>query len=267
MDATKQNQDQQIKPAGLPDHLPIDPTTRQPLPPRAQPGYYPGFNTLAQQNFWDETTRRVVQERVYNVPPIRFFNTQELHLMWAVTNRILPQDDRDQAHQIPIVNYIDARLYSNKIDGYRYEDMPPDQEAHRLGLVAIEAIAQHLHQQPFVELGPRQQDEVLKTIHDGKPPSAPEIWQRMSVLRYWQLLVQDAIEGYYSHPFAWDEIGFGGPAYPRGYMRQQNGEPEPWEVAEERYAWDAPPNSLSGEYSPIGGQGNQQTHQGQEGTH
>jgi hypothetical protein len=24
---------------------------------------------------------------------------------------------------------------------------------------------------------------------------------------------------FYSHPWAWNEIGFGGPAYPRGYMR------------------------------------------------
>ncbi len=24
---------------------------------------------------------------------------------------------------------------------------------------------------------------------------------------------------FYSHPWAWNEIGYGGPAYPRGYMR------------------------------------------------
>ena len=28
--------------------------------PRAQPGYYPGFTTLAQQAFWDEATRAMV---------------------------------------------------------------------------------------------------------------------------------------------------------------------------------------------------------------
>ena len=31
--------------------LPLDPRTGQPIEPRAQPGYYPGFSTLAQQNF------------------------------------------------------------------------------------------------------------------------------------------------------------------------------------------------------------------------
>lgn len=27
------------------------------------------------------------------------------------------------------------------------------------------------------------------------------------------------LSAFYSHPWAWNEIGFGGPAYPRGYMR------------------------------------------------
>ena len=27
------------------------------------------------------------------------------------------------------------------------------------------------------------------------------------------------LAAFYSHPWAWNEIGFGGPAYPRGFMR------------------------------------------------
>jgi hypothetical protein len=38
---------------------------------------------------------------------------------------------------------------------------------------------------------------------------------------------------YYAHPYAWDEIGFGGPAYPRGYFALNNGAPEPWEAKEQ----------------------------------
>ena len=54
------------------------------------------------------------------------------------------------------------------------------------------------------------------------------------------LLVQDCVEAYYSHPWAWDEIGFGGPSYPRGYMRLERGEAETWESEEKRYDWQAP---------------------------
>jgi hypothetical protein len=246
---------------------PVDANTGQPLTPRAQPGYYPGFNTLDQQKFWDEATRRVVLNRVYNVPPIRFFTSEEAELMQAICARLLPQEDRDTEHTIPIVNLIDDRLYHNRIEGYRFEDMPPDGEAHRLGLQAIEAIAHHMFRQAFVELAPLHQEQVLQTIHDGNPPVGKEIWQRMSVVRYWTLLLQDAIEAYYAHPYAWDEIGFGGPAYPRGYMRQQNGLAEPWEVDEQHYAWNAPPGASSAEYKPLGGAANKQTPVDQEGTH
>lgn len=228
-----------------PDLLPVDPATNRPLPPREQPGYYPGFSTLGQQNFWDEATRKVVLTRVHEVPPIRFFTPEEATLMQAVLARVLPQDDRDPDHRIPILPFIDERLYYGRIDGYRYESMPPDGSAHRLGLQAIDAIARHLHATPFITLGPTEQDEVLLTIHDGKPPAGEGIWRRMSVKYYWAMLIQDAVEVYYAHPFAWDEIGFGGPAYPRGYMRLERGEPEPWEVREVRYAWAPPPTALS----------------------
>ncbi len=249
-----------------PDRLPIDPTTGRPLLPRAQPGYYPGFSTLSQQDAWDEATRVVVLTRVERVPPIRFFTPEEETLMRAVLDRVLPQDDRDEAHTIPLVNYIDERLYHGRIDGYRYEDMPPDGEAHRLGLRAIDAIARHLHDAPFVALGPREQDEVLRTLHDGAPPAGGDVWRRMSVARYWLLLVQDAAGAYYAHPYAWDEIGFGGPAYPRGYMRLEGGQPEPWEAPERRYAWAPPPTALSGEDRPLGAPPSRALG-GQEGTH
>ncbi len=95
----------------------------------------------------------------------------------------------------------------------------------------------------FLALSWREQDELLKSIHDAKPMAgAEEIWERMPVQRYWALLVQDCLEVYYAHPWAWDEIGFGGPAYPRAYMRLERGEPEPWEVEERRYEWEAPPD-------------------------
>jgi len=248
--------------------LPRDAVTNQPIEPQAQPGYYPGYHTLSQKAFWDEATRKVVLTRVEHVPPIRFFTPDEARLMQAVCDRLIPQDDRDEAHKIPILNYIDERLHSGRIDGYRFEDMPPDHEAHRLGLKAIEAIAQHMYHKPFVQLGQHEQDSVLQSIHDVNPPAGDDIWKKMSVQRYWMLLMQDAVEAYYAHPYAWDEIGFGGPAYPRGYMRLEGGKPEPWEVEEQRYEWKAPEESLSDTYRPVGGAGgHKQQPSGQEGTH
>jgi hypothetical protein len=262
-------------PAALPEQaarLPIDPATGRPLPPTAQPGYYPGFQVLGQRAYWDEATRNVVLDRVRNVPPIRFFTAEELPLIRAICDRVLPQDDRDAAHRIPIVNAIDERLHAGRIDGYRFEDMPPDGEAYRLGLRGVEAIARHLFDRPFVVLGPEEQDQVLLRLHGAHhgdaPPAGHEFWRRVPPDRWWVMLVGDCAGAYYAHPYAWDEIGFGGPAYPRGYMRLEGGKPEPWEVEERRYEWAPPPQSRSGEYKPLGGAhpGRSQP-TGQEGTH
>ena len=249
------------------DLRPVDPQTRKQIGPLAQPGYYPGFSTLSQRKFWDAKTRQVVLDRVNNVPEIRFFNPEEARLLKAVCDRVLPQDDRNDAHRIPIVPWIDQRLHEDSHDGYRYEGMPPDREAFQLGLKAIEEIAQALHGCGFLEVGALQQDEILRSLHDAKPAAAHEIWKRMPVHRFWMLLVSDCIDAYYSHPWAWDEIGFGGPAYPRAYMRLERGEPEPWESEEKRYEWDPPEASSSHKYEPIAGQLEHLGSPGQGGTH
>ena len=246
--------------------LPVDPNTKRPRTPVQQPGYYPGFSTLSQKNYWDEATRRLIEDRVYNIPQIRFFNAQQSELMQAIADRIVPQDDRLPEYRIPIVPYIDERLQKNEIDGYRFEDMPPDREAYRLGLYAIDETAYAICHKPFLDLGPLERDHVLKSIHDGDKVAAHDIWSRMSIGRFWQLLVQDCVTQFYAHPWAWDEIGFGGPAYPRAYMRLEGGQPEPWEVDEKRYEWEAPLTSISDAFEESGA-GSDTTHVGQGGTH
>lgn len=245
----------------------IDPHTGEPLAPRAQPGYYPGFSTLSQRGFWDPATRDCVVSRVEQVPSIRFFSPEELALITAVFDRIMPQDDRDADHTIPIVHYVDERLYSGRSDGYRFEDMPPDREAYHLGLRGIDSIARQMHGKSFVELGPLERDGVLWTIHEDKPQGGDDIWRQMPPDRFWIMLVSDAVGAYYAHPYAWDEIGFGGPAYPRGYFRLEYGLPEPWEVNEQRYEWTAPPTSTSDQYKQLGGRHPHTAPAGQEGTH
>jgi len=89
----------------------------------------------------------------------------------------------------------------------------------------------------------------------------------MNIERFWTMLVTDVATVYYAHPWAWDEVGFGGPAYPRGYMRLEEGEPEPWEVEEQRYEWVAPADSISDVEELHSGAKEHLVHPGQAGTH
>ena len=45
-------------------------------------------------------------------------------------------------------------------------------------------------------------------------------------------LLKHVVAVYYAHPAAWSEIGFGGPASPRGYVRLQPNRHDNWEGEE-----------------------------------
>ena len=136
-----------------------------------QPGYYCGFSTMAQKKSWDEATQDVVSERIEKIPPIRFFSPEEAAVLDAVIDRVLPQDDRSEERTIPILPVVDERLYNNSLNGFRYEDMPPDQEAYRLGIKAIDDMARSRYGQPFVELTVHRQELLLQIFARWKARS------------------------------------------------------------------------------------------------
>lgn len=225
---------------------PRDPRSGAPRPATQQPGYYPGYSTLSQQKFWDAATRKAVLRRVESPPPRRFFNEDQWRFWTVVFDHLIPQSDRTEDRRIPLIPVLDERLFENRTTGYRFEDMPHDHLVYRsLGIHAINAEAQARYAEDFLSLDRLGQEIVLRTIHDGRPLAGEDIWKHMSVHRFWQMIVADAIDAYYAHPWAWDEIGYGGPAYPRAYTRLERGEPEPWEVEEQRYEWLAPKGTVS----------------------
>jgi hypothetical protein len=73
------------------------------------------------------------------------------------------------------------------------------------------------------------QDAVLGDIQAGRV-EAPE-WADLPPARFFKDVLLKAAAGfYYAHPDAWSEIGFGGPASPRGYVRLGFDQRDPWEA-------------------------------------
>lgn len=192
---------------------------------------YPGADILAQRGHWDEATREVVLDRVYNVPPFRFFDERQRATLEALCERVLPQVDKPRDKRIPISPRIDETCHHAMEEGFRYDNMPDNRQAWTWGLQGLDQTAQARFGADFVALDAARQDLVLETIRGGDPPG--EVWQRMPARRWWIVVALRQITGvYYAHPYAWDEIGFGGPAYPRGYFALNFGAPEPWEPDE-----------------------------------
>ena len=192
---------------------------------------FPGYNVLDRRytQSWNQKTRNVIDQRLAVHPGPRFFDFDEWKTLCAVCARIVPQpDDRPQ---VPLAAYVDERLFNRIGDGYRYLPLPWEGEAWKRGLAGLEAAAKFETQVSFHALPASKQDEVLTKaeagdLKDGSFADMP------SDLFFNKRLVPDVTNAYYAHPIAWNEIGFGGPASPRGYVRMELNDRDPWEPAE-----------------------------------
>jgi hypothetical protein len=196
-----------------------------------QPPRFPGYDVLAKWDSpsFDDVTRDVLAHRLDAVPPRRWLTADEWDLLDAINARLLPQPERERP--IPITPWIDAMLHDDRGEGYRHPDMPPLRAAWRQGLAAVDDEARRLHDRPFARLDQDAQDAVLRVLADGRATSPR--WQGLHAQRFFiDCLLKTAAGFYYAHPAAWNEIGFGGPASPRGYVRLGFDSRDPWEAKE-----------------------------------
>jgi len=195
-------------------------------------GRYPDYDVLEQQDHWDEVTRRVVLDRVNNVPEIRFFETAELETLTCFADLFLAQDSEPR---IPVMAYVDEKLHQGQLDGYQYFDMPDDRETWRIVARGLDEEARRRGAERFALLGLEDQMEVMHAFDRGALHGG--VWDTLNVSRAWSVVTRHLLQQFYSHPWAWNEIGFGGPAYPRGYSRfgsphLDTAERETWEGEE-----------------------------------
>ena len=161
----------------------------------------------------------------------QFFDADTYLLLQAVAARIFPQPDR--AAPIALAPAIDQRLLAGTADGWRYDAMPPDREAYRLGLGGINQAAQAQFNQLFVELSEAEQNVIIGQLAAGKAAGAN--WQQLPQHRFFEELLAELTESYYAHPLAQEEIGYVGMADVPGWQRiglNELEEREPREVKE-----------------------------------
>ena len=139
----------------------------------------------------------------------QFLAPETYALLEAVAARLIPQPDRPDA-PIALAPAVDQRLAEGRADGWRYDALPPDREALRLGLGGIQEITHALFQADFTALPPSQQDAVLQALADGSPPGTT--WQTLNAGRFFEELLAELTATYYAHPLAQEEIGYVGMA-------------------------------------------------------
>jgi Gluconate 2-dehydrogenase subunit 3 len=203
-----------LRPDGQPPHPSWLPRQRVGITPQMI-GRYPDYDVLASAETWDWATREVVTRRVHMHGPLRFFTAQEEPTLRAFCDVATAQDSEPR---VPVAEMVDDKLAAGRLDGYRYADMPRDPDTWRLVLRGLdEAAASRYGSDRFAACAPQARETIIGALADGSVSGGA--WDELNVSRAFSVCMRSILEAFYSHPWAWNEIGYGGPAYPRGYMR------------------------------------------------
>jgi hypothetical protein len=190
-------------------------------------GRFPGYDVLDEVHRWDDVTAGVVLARLAPITDLAFFTDGQAAIASPLCDLLLGQDSEPK---VPVVALIDSRLATGETDGWRYDDMPEDNQAWRETLAHLDADAQDVFGAPFAELTQRRQAQLVQAVQERSKDSTD--WHGLPAVHVWSLWTRYACTAFYSHPWAWNEMGFGGPAYPRGYKARHVGGRERWEVAD-----------------------------------
>lgn len=167
--------------------------------------------SLHDSRFLTEPTRRALTKRIKSAAEANHLAPHLIAILKQVCLRLLPRIE-DTGN--PAVD-VDQRLALGESDGWRYDSMPPDSEAYARGLEGFDQTAQAMYQEAFVSLTVEQQDAVLQRVQVGDAPGL--VWQTLSCKLFFEELLCEVTEYFYSHPAALDQIGYIGSADARGW--------------------------------------------------
>ncbi|RXT08136.1 gluconate 2-dehydrogenase subunit 3 family protein [Ammoniphilus sp. CFH 90114] len=189
--------------------------------------HYPTYDVMQEKDHWDDHTRSIVQSRWVRSWDYQFLILEEVEMVHAICAH-LAGDTREELISF-VVRHIDESLHHSPGEGQRKIGVPKAQILIREGLRALNESCRKVYLLSFIQLDHKKQGYILDLVSRAQAPDVPE-WRGLPQVEWFKKLLSWTIEAYYSHPQVWSEMGYGGPAYPRGYVRTQLGQLDPWEA-------------------------------------
>ncbi|GIP40290.1 hypothetical protein J31TS4_35700 [Paenibacillus sp. J31TS4] len=191
---------------------------------------YPDYNVMNSKDEWDVHTRQIVENRLVPVEDYSYFGWPEIETLRAVCSLLV--DDSRTEIIAEVLRHFDSKMTEAKGEGQRKAGVPKEALLVRKGLQALDQSAMDRFQLPFHQLTEAGRRQLLTELAEGRLP-AQGLWTAVPQKELFQKLLMLTLESYYSHPAVWSEIGYGGPAYPRGYVRADIGHLDPWEAKQQ----------------------------------
>jgi hypothetical protein len=193
-------------------------------------GHYPNFNVMDQKNHWDAHTREVVEKRLHvkQQEHPRALTKEQSYALFELCTVLL--DDKRQSVISFVVHHFDKKLKSDIGEAQRKKGVPEEATLIRDGLTLLDDACIQRYHTKFAEIvNEETKKQVVLDLMAGtlmmqsKETSVP-------TKDFIKKILNEAVSAYYSHPVIWSEIGYAGPAYPRGYVRTEMGLTDPWEA-------------------------------------
>jgi len=196
---------------------------------REKESHYPNFDVMHQAEHWDSHTREIVTDRLSPETslPHRFLTGHERDALLRLCTILL--DDERSSILSYVVHHFDFTLQSDVGQAQRKMGVPKRSVVVRDGLAWLDAYCSGLYGGPFAALNQDDRQKAVRHLmEDGVDVTVGNA--QMSSKDWMADLLSEAVAAYYAHPSIWSEIGYAGPAYPRGYVRSELGLTDPWEA-------------------------------------
>lgn len=186
---------------------------------------------MNEKDEWDDHTQTIVTSRLKTNESYQFLTPAEAEMVGRISSLLVNDDTPDVLRFV--VAHIDQSLHQSPGEGQRKAGVPEASALVRAGLKAIEQGAQSQYGSPYMNLDIAEQKRYLQHLSESiaKPQ---EVWTAIPQEELFKKIQNLTVEAYCSHPKVWSEIGYAGPAYPRGYVRAQLGQLDPWEAQPEQ---------------------------------
>lgn len=161
-------------------------------------------------------TKKVLQSRIDKKErKILFFDRRSYELLNVICDLLMDQDSNNRMVEIAL--FIDERLAAEQTDGWRYDSMPPDGEMYILGLNAIDSTSTNDYKTKFLYLTKEKQKKILLNVQKGNVDI--KIWKKLNPALFFEEILADTTEIFYSNPFVQTSIKYVGMADAKGWTK------------------------------------------------
>ena len=190
---------------------------------------YPSFQVMDEHEEWDTHTQTIVSNRLLASEPRTVLDTDELQFLQLVCSALVDDDRGDVMTYV--IAHVGQSLQSSTGEGQRKYGIP---EQKKLILDGIQYLGELRHQAKITNPNLDEAESLTELLSQVSKGTAAHVkWSSQLQCEWFKKMLNLTVEAYCSHPVVWSEMGYAGPAYPRGYVRGDIGRLDPWEAKEE----------------------------------